>query len=116
MIYLELEQWTTTLPMIPTASSGRRLFLGRGRTGGRRRLNYLAGATGAATIGVVGSGDGSLSSKRMCDSLASCKTLELDVRRVLWPELRDRARISAKRCRFCVATDSTSGLLNRFHW
>ena len=61
MIYLELEQWTTTLPMIPTASSGRRLFLGRGRTGGRRRLNHLVGGvagTGAATGAVVGTGDG----------------------------------------------------------
>ena len=59
MIYLELEQWTTTLLTIPMANLGARHHLGRGRTGGRRRLNHLVGATGAAATGaVVGTGDG----------------------------------------------------------
>merc|ERR1711965_282843 len=63
MIYLELEQWTTTLLMIPMANLGARHHLGRGRTGGRRRLNHLVGGvagTGAATGAVVGTGDGNL--------------------------------------------------------
>ena len=61
MIYLELEQWTTTPAMILMGNSGARRFLGRGRTGGRRRLNHLVGGvagTGAATGAVVGTGDG----------------------------------------------------------
>ena len=62
MIYLELEQWTTTLLTIPMANLGARLFLGRGRTGGRRR-HLIGGATGAAAatgVVVVGTGDGSI--------------------------------------------------------
>ena len=60
MIYLELEQWTTTLLTIPMANLGARHHLGRGRTGARRRLNLVGGVvgTGAATDVVVGTGDG----------------------------------------------------------
>ena len=68
MIYLELEQWTTTLLMIPMANLGARHHLGRGRTGGRRRLNLVGGVagTGAATGAVVGTGDGNLGCRFVC--------------------------------------------------
>ena len=73
MIYLELEQWTTTLLMILTGNLGARHHLGRGRTGGRRRLNLVGGVvgTGAATDVAVGIGDGRSSSKYVCDFFAS---------------------------------------------
>ena len=59
MIYLEREQWTTTLLTILTGNSGTPAPSGRGRTGARRRLHLIVGATGAAATGaVVGTGDG----------------------------------------------------------